>query len=143
MSRSVKSWTVVALLLFAGTLYCFYWLQSHGAVYKTSQFRMELDRHAKVTADIQHINSQLTLYRSMNGFYPTTEQGLLALVTEPTTSPRPNKSYRFYSALPKDPWGTNYIYFYPGRLRRDRYDLYSAGPDQIPNTADDDWGESL
>ena len=94
-----------------------------------------------VRADIQAIGTQLMQYEAMNGFYPTTEQGLQALVTQPQSEPRATRWYPFFKDLPKDPWGTVYIYRCPGIKHPDKYDLYSAGPDRQPDTADDDWGE--
>ncbi|HKP93160.1 MAG TPA: type II secretion system major pseudopilin GspG [Chthoniobacterales bacterium] len=93
-----------------------------------------------VRADIQAINTQLKLYESMNGFSPTTEQGLQALVTQPSTEPKPARWYQLFREIPKDPWGSNYIYLSPGRRNPSSYDLYSAGPDRKADTADDDWG---
>lgn len=93
-----------------------------------------------VRADVQAIGTQLKLYESMNGFLPTTEQGLQALVTQPSTEPRPNRWYQLFKEVPKDPFGNNYIYFSPGRKNPTGYDLYSAGPDRKADTADDDWG---
>jgi general secretion pathway protein G len=94
----------------------------------------------RVQADIQAIKTQLQLYESMNGFYPSTEQGLQALVTQPQNDPRPTRWYQLFRELPKDPWGSNYIYRNPGMKNSGGYDLYSAGPDRQPDTADDDWG---
>jgi general secretion pathway protein G len=94
-----------------------------------------------VRADIQAIGTQLKLYESMNGFYPTTEQGLQALVTRPDTDPQPTRWYQFFKDVPKDPWQSDYIYRCPGIKHQDSYDLYSAGPDRKPDTADDDWGD--
>ena len=94
-----------------------------------------------VRADVQSIGTQLMQYEAMNGFYPTTEQGLQALVTQADTEPRPSRWYQFFKELPKDPWGTVYIYRCPGIKHPDKYDLFSAGPDRQPDTADDDWGE--
>jgi general secretion pathway protein G len=94
-----------------------------------------------VRADIQAIGTQLKLYESMNGFYPTTEQGLQALVTRPDTDPQPARWYQLFKDAPKDPWQNNYIYRCPGIKHPDSYDLFSAGPDRKPDTTDDDWGE--
>src|SRR5438046_470210 len=94
-----------------------------------------------VKSDIQGITSQLRLYESINGFLPTTEQGLQALVTQPSTEPRPTRWYQLFKEMPKDPWGNNYIYLSPGRKNPTGYDLYSAGPDRKADTADDDWGQ--
>jgi general secretion pathway protein G len=76
----------------------------------------------------------------MNGFYPTTEQGIQALVTQPDKDPRPARWYQLFREVPKDPWGNDYIYRCPGLKNPSGYDLYSAGPDRQADTADDDWG---
>jgi general secretion pathway protein G len=94
-----------------------------------------------VRADVQAIGTQLQLYESMNGFYPTTEQGLQALVTQPSTDPRPARWYQLFKQVPKDPWGSDYIYRCPGQRHPDSYDLYSGGPDRRADSDDDDWGE--
>jgi general secretion pathway protein G len=94
----------------------------------------------RVRADVQAINTQLKLYESMNGFFPTTEQGIQALVTQPTTDPKPTRWYQLFKDMPKDPWGNDYIYLAPGKKNPDSFDLYSAGPDRKPDTADDNWG---
>jgi general secretion pathway protein G len=119
--------TIIALLL--GT-----------AIYKLAG-NVEYSRHVRVAADIQGIKTQLGLYESMNGFYPTTEQGLQALVTQPDTDPRPTRWYQLYKEMPKDPWGNEYIYRCPGVKDPQSYDLFSAGPDRKADTEDDDWGQ--
>ena len=98
-------------------------------------------KQTAVRADVQAIGTQLQLYESMNGFYPTTEQGLQALVTQPSTDPRPTRWYQLFKQAPKDPWGSEYVYRCPGQKHPDSYELYSAGPDRKPDTGDDDWGE--
>jgi len=119
--------TIIALLL--GT-----------AIYKLGG-NVEYARHTRVQADIQGIGTQLRLYESMNGFFPTTEQGLQALVTQPSSDPLPSRWYQLYKEMPKDPWQNYYIYRCPGLKNPSSYDLYSAVPDRIPDTQDDDWGE--
>ncbi len=119
--------TIIALLMGA-------------AIYKLGG-NVEYSRHVRIAADIQGINTQLRLYESMNGFLPTTEQGLQALVAQPDTEPRPVRWYQLYKELPKDPWQNPYIYRNPGVKNPNSYDLFSAGPDRIPDTADDDWGQ--
>ncbi len=94
-----------------------------------------------IQADIQAIKSQLRTYEAMNGFLPTTEQGLQALVTKPDSDPVPQRWTQFFEKLPKDPYGNNYIYRNPGTKNTNGYDLFSAGPDRLPDTADDDWGQ--
>lgn len=97
-------------------------------------------KHTRVEADIQGLATQLKLYRSMNGFFPSTEQGLGALVQRPTSSPRPRRWYQLYSEVPRDPWQNEYIYRCPGTKHPDGYDIFSPGPDHKPDTKDDDWG---
>ncbi len=94
----------------------------------------------RVRADVQAISTQLKLYESVNGFLPTTEQGLQALVTPPESDPRPTRWYQLFKDLPQDPWNNNYIYVSPGRKNPTGYDLYSAGQDRKPDTADYNWG---
>lgn len=119
--------TIIALLL--GT-----------AIYKLSG-NVEYARHTRVQADIQGISTQLKLYESMNGFFPTSEQGLQALVVQPESEPKPTRWYQLYSQLPKDPWQNDYIYRCPGTKNANGYDIFSAGPDRKPDTSDDDWGQ--
>jgi general secretion pathway protein G len=104
--------TMIALLL--GT-----------AIFKLSG-NVEYARHVRVQGELQGIGTQLKLYQSMNGFFPTTEQGLQALVTQPDSDPKPSRWYQLYSELPKDPWQSDYIYRCPGTKNPNGFDLYSA-----------------
>jgi len=110
--------------------------------FKTRQ-HVAIAKSMRVQADIQAIKTQLQLYQSMNGFYPTTEQRLQALVTQPQNDPRPTRWYQLFRELPKDPWGSNYIYRNPGLKNPSGYDLFSAGPDRQADTGDDDWGRRI
>ncbi|MEY2439063.1 MAG: ral secretion pathway protein [Verrucomicrobiota bacterium] len=109
------------------------------AIYKL-RGNVEVSRKVAVQSDIQSIRTQLRLYESMNGFAPTTEQGLQALVVQPDTDPKPARWNQLFDVVPKDPWATPYIYRNPGVKNPNGYDLYSAGPDRKPDTADDDYG---
>jgi general secretion pathway protein G len=102
---------------------------------------LDVARSVQVHSDIQGIRTQLRLYESLNGFLPTTEQGLRALVVPPTTEPRPTRWYQLFKQVPQDSWKTEYIYRQPGLKKPGSFDLFSAGPDRIPDTADDIWGE--
>ncbi|CAG2133227.1 Type II secretion system protein G [Cupriavidus yeoncheonensis] len=79
--------------------------------------------------DISSIMQALKLYRLDNSRYPTTEQGLAALVAKPTTEPVPNnwKGGGYLEKLPKDPWGHPYQYLNPGV--RGEIDVFSFGAD--------------
>src|SRR5579862_7165941 len=74
--------------------------------------RPEQARIVKVKQDILAIQSALDLYKLDNGMYPTTDQGLNALVTKPTSSPIPQnwKNEGYLQQLPVDPWGEAYQY---------------------------------
>ena len=109
------------------------------AIYKLVG-NVEIAKHTAVSADVQALGTQLKLYESMNGFFPTTEQGIQALVTQPDTDPKPARWYQLFKEVPKDPWHNNYIYRCPGVKNPGGYDLFSAGPDRIADTADDDPG---
>lgn len=90
---------------------------------------------ARVTVgntDLRTISAALKMYRLDNGDYPTTQQGLGALVEKPTAPPAPrNWSGEGYLAqIPVDPWGKPYVYRSPGQTAR--FDLMSYGKDGKP-----------
>ena len=93
----------------------------------------------KTRIDIKNIQQALDLYKLDNSRYPTTEQGLKALIKKPTASPVPNnwKKGGYVQELPEDPWGNKYQYANPGVHNPDSYDLYSFGPDQEEGSDDD------
>ena len=82
--------------------------------------------------DIASLMQALKLYRLDNQRYPTTEQGLQALLTKPTASPIPQnwKPGGYVERLPKDPWGNPYQYLNPGV--RGEIDVFSYGADGEP-----------
>jgi general secretion pathway protein G len=89
-------------------------------------------RVTRAQSDIRAIQTALDLYRLDNFKYPTTEQGLQALVTQPTDPSITNyRSGGYLSALPKDPWNNPYQYVSPGANGRD-YDIISYGRDGKP-----------
>lgn len=93
---------------------------------------MDRPDEARVIAARQDISSlvqALKLYRLDNIRYPSTEQGLQALVAKPAIEPLPGnwKSGGYLERLPKDPWGNAYLYLNPGR--HGEIDVYSLGPD--------------
>lgn len=85
---------------------------------------------AVARSDIETISQALELYRLDNGFYPSTDQGLEALVRKPSGgSPEPRhwNPDGYLKKAPVDPWGNAYLYLQPGS--HGKYDLYSLGPD--------------
>ncbi len=93
-------------------------------------------REQRVDADIQAISTQLRTYELQNFTFPTTAQGLEALVKKPTSEPVPRRWRQLMESVPLDPWGTPYQYAYPGKRNPKGYDLYSLGADRVPS--DDD-----
>ncbi|MDD4203332.1 MAG: type II secretion system major pseudopilin GspG [Candidatus Omnitrophica bacterium] len=93
--------------------------------------RSEQSKIVAARVDINsNISTALKLYELDNGFFPSTKQGLSALVKKTTASPVPkNWNGPYMEKLPKDPWGRDYIYKYPGTHGYD-YDLYSLGPNE-------------
>lgn len=89
-------------------------------------------RTIAVRHDIRAIQSALNLYRLDNGVYPSTEQGLLALVKKPDTGniPRNWKSGGYLDRLPRDPWQREYLYLSPGL--KGEIDIFSYGADGQP-----------
>jgi general secretion pathway protein G len=78
------------------------------------------------------------------GDYPSTSEGLRALIAPPAS--RGDQWHGPYLAdgkLPKDPWGEEYVYRYPGVKNKGGYDIFSKGPDKAEGTPDDvgNWSE--
>ncbi len=103
--------------------------------------RTKQARIAAARADINaNIAVALEMYMLDNGAYPTTEQGLEALVRKPDMPPIPpawNGPYLKKNTSFKDPWGEKYVYVSPGEHNPDSYDLYSTGPDRQEGGGDD------
>lgn len=91
----------------------------------------------KAAIDIQSLENALNRYKLQNNNYPTTEQGLEALVTASNIEPVPRKFPEggFITRLPQDPWGSEYQLLNPGELGT--IDIFSNGPDQTAGTDDD------
>ncbi|AZN36045.1 type II secretion system major pseudopilin GspG [Iodobacter ciconiae] len=93
---------------------------------------MNRPNEARVVAakqDIRSVVQALKLYKLDNGRYPSTEQGLKALVEKPSAAPVPNnwKTGGYVEKLPKDPWGGDYLYLSPGI--KGEIDVMSYGAD--------------
>jgi general secretion pathway protein G len=95
------------------------------AIYKMAP-SLDVAKEMKTKGDIQGIRTMLLSYNGLNGSYP---ESLSALVP------------RLMEELPKDAYNSPYVYRYPGRRNPASYDLFSAGRDKIPDSADDDWGK--
>lgn len=98
--------------------------------------RADEARVQKAQADFKAIETALKIYRLDNYVYPTTEQGLEALVEASTMSPEPRnfKDGGYLSELPVDPWGRPYLYMSPGE--HGEIDIYSLGADGLSGGED-------
>ncbi|MBW2631291.1 MAG: type II secretion system major pseudopilin GspG [Deltaproteobacteria bacterium] len=96
--------------------------------------RPEEARRAKAIIQIESLETTLKLYKLDNGSYPSTEQGLQALVEPPEVGNLPGNwregGYLEKGKIPKDPWNNEYIYLSPGT--RGDYDIISYGADGEP-----------
>ena len=94
--------------------------------------KVDQARVSKAKQDIQALESALTIFRLDNSKYPTTEQGLGALVTQPTDPTiRHWRPGGYIPRLSKDPWGYDYQYINPGTHNKD-YDVFTLGSDNQP-----------
>ncbi len=96
--------------------------------------RPEEAKQVKARLDIQNLETALKLYKLDNGVYPTTEQGLQALVEKPESGILAKNwkegGYLEKGKVPKDPWGNDFVYLSPG-LKGD-FDIISYGLDGVP-----------
>ena len=94
--------------------------------------RPEDAKVTKAKVEIANIEQALELYYLDNGMYPTTEQGLSALIEEPSSGDVPPNwkegGYLVKKRMPVDPWGNPYMYVSPG-IQNEDFDLYSLGKD--------------
>ncbi len=98
--------------------------------------KSEQARKTIAQSDITQLATALKIYELDNGNFPTTAQGLTALLTKTTVSPIPeNWNGPYIEKEPVDPWNHPYVYVSPGKSRPD-YDLYSKGKDET--VSDDD-----
>ena len=80
--------------------------------------------------DVMNLKVALDAFQIDNGRYPTPAEGLNILVNPP------NGDHAYVDKVPIDPWGNPYVYRFPGS-KGNAFDLFSVGPDGIPDTADD------
>lgn len=108
--------------------------------------RPDQARVARVKSDLAVLSGALKLYKLDNFRYPTTEQGLRALIDPPTTPPVPQNYAQngYIDRLPVDPWGNEYQYLQPGV--HDEIDIFTLGADGVSGGSGMDsdigsWGE--
>ncbi len=101
--------------------------------------RPEEARRVKAKQDVMAIESAMELYKLDNGFYPSTDQGLKALLVPPTTPPQPSnwKTGGYIKEMPLDPWNHPYQYLNPGV--HSEIDIFSSGPTGQPGSEIGNW----
>ena len=102
--------------------------------------RIDQARQTTTKTQIKSLEQALEFYQMDNGRYPTTEQGLDALVEAPSTEPVPHsyrpEGYLQRGVVPKDPWKQTYQYSAPGSRNPHSFDLWSVGQDGNPSEDD-------
>jgi general secretion pathway protein G len=88
--------------------------------------------------DLNRIGSELLTYRQLTGSLPTTEQGLTALVTRPTSPPFPKRWRALAKAVPRDKWNHDYRYRRLPEGDDRRFEIWSIGKDGVNGTRDDE-----
>ena len=99
--------------------------------------RSEQDRKTQALTQISSFETGLDAFEIDLGRYPTTQEGLTALVKKPVTLVKWEQPYLARSSVPKDPWGLPYTYRQPGQHNQYGYDLSSNGPDGQSGGEDD------
>lgn len=107
-----------------------------GAIYKLAPIG-DAAKLQRVKSDISSIGVTLDTYKLNARQYPTTSQGLEALVTKPTTTPKPRIWTKLLKEVPPDPWLEPYLYRNPGKKDPSTYEIYTKGPDRQEGTDDD------
>ena len=92
-------------------------------------------KQKRVLTDFANIETGLKLYKLDNFVFPSSEQGVEALVTEPDSQPKPKKWRNYMPELPLDPWGNPYLYVSPGEAHP--YDIYTLGADGVRGGVDE------
>ncbi len=91
----------------------------------------------QVRNDCAALRNALDMYKLNGGSYPTTQQGLKALVDKPSAAPIPRMWSRISEKVPLDPWGTEYSYRFPGKKSATDFEIISKGKDGQEGTGDD------
>ena len=100
-----------------------------GLVVPNLMDRPDEARIVKAKQDISAISSALKLYKLDNFVYPTTDQGIEALVTKPDSDPVPKNWKNLLDNVPLDPWGNPYLYLSPGE--HGAFDVFTYGADGV------------
>jgi general secretion pathway protein G len=104
--------------------------------------RSEDARKTAAKTDISNLSTALNNFELDNGRFPSSEEGLLALLNTPPNAK--NWKGPYIESMPKDPWGNDYIYRYPGQHNTRGFDLYSLGSEEREGGATiDNWSSGV
>jgi general secretion pathway protein G len=124
MNRRHKGFTLIELLLVLVILVVLATIVLPNMVGRSKKAKIDAAR-----SQISLLETSLGLYESDTGSFPTTSQGLQALVEQPSgVKDWKEGGYLGKSAVPKDPWGNDYVYVCPGQHNTNSFDLSSNGP---------------
>lgn len=107
-----------------------------GAIYSMNKIG-DGAKISQVNGDFKSYESALSMYKLNAGFYPSTQQGLKALVDKPSSTPVPRRWAAVMKQINPDPWGRPYGYRFPSKKDPNEYELYSLGGDAQEGTPDD------
>ena len=110
------------------------------AIFAVGCCSSNLARYGAAKTQIGAFSEALEMFRASCGRYPTTGEGLAALVVCPTNVP-PDHWRQYLDAIPLDPWSHPYVYRLPGRHNTKSFDIYSCGADGITRSAGDDYDD--
>lgn len=131
-ARSNSGFTLVEIMLVLGIIA----LLVGAGIYSLGDVTSS-GKRTRAKADLNTLTAALRGYEVDNTFLPTTEQGLMALVTKPASRPIPQNWTIKMKKMPLDSWGNPYNYRRPGAKDKGGFDVYSSGPDGQPDTGDD------
>ena len=100
---------------------------------------LDTGKETAARANMQTVRMNLVNYNMVAGNFPSTEQGIKALVTRPEGEPRPLSWKKLMDEVPTDPWGKPFMYERPGKKHPESFDIYSVGKDGKAGTDDDVW----
>ena len=123
--------TLIIGLILAVMIASAWFFAGHKSAVRSEQARISAARE-----EIANLWTAIDAYELDFGRYPSTEEGIRALIDPPQDPTRWRGPY-LKSGDPKDPWGNSYIYRYPGQHNPSGYDLYSFGPDRREGGGDD------